>query len=292
VNHPKEMSNYYEALEVPTNASQKEIYEGYIRAQNAYSGDSIALYSLLTEQECTQIISLIEEAYSILSIPEKRKEYDKVRGLNQNKSTFEETDESYNPHKKKIVQPNPYVNKPGTVSNHLESSLNDYVQKEQSQVNTNNQRSRQNNMQPNYHVSNYASGQQEEYLRQDNDEFHLNRREVRVSKFSANQRFALKYNKDSDFEQEIENCSQFTGEYLKKIREYKNVTLERMSDMTKISKTYIKYIEDNNYEKLPAVAYVRGFVFQYAKCLKLSPDIVATSYTHYIKALISDNSEN
>lgn len=287
----KEMSNYYEALEVPTNATQQEIYEGYLRAQNAYSGDSIALYSLLSEDECKEIIDLIEEAYSILSVPEKRREYDKVRGLNQNKSTFEDSDENYDPHKKKNVLSNPYNPAPERVSNQLEKSLKQHIsesQSHQTQVSSS-ESSTSNHFSNSYNTYGAASPQQEQYLRQDNDEFHLNKREVRVSKFSANQRFALNYTKDATFEQEIENASKFTGEFLKQIREYKNVSIERMSDMTKISKTYIRYIESDDHEKLPAAAYVRGFVFQYAKCLKLSPEIVATSYTHHIKTLNLEN---
>jgi cytoskeletal protein RodZ len=56
-----------------------------------------------------------------------------------------------------------------------------------------------------------------------------------------------------------------------------------MSEMTKVSKTYIKNIEDEDTTRLPAIVYVRGFVYQYAKCLKLNPDLVATSYTYRLK---------
>ena len=51
-----------------------------------------------------------------------------------------------------------------------------------------------------------------------------------------------------------------------------------MAEMTKVSKTYIKAIEASDYDKLPAEVYARGFVYQYAKCLRLNPDLVATSY--------------
>ncbi len=56
-----------------------------------------------------------------------------------------------------------------------------------------------------------------------------------------------------------------------------------MADMTKISKTYIRNIEANDFAKLPAEVYTRGFVYQIAKCLKLNPELVATSYIHYMK---------
>ena len=58
-----------------------------------------------------------------------------------------------------------------------------------------------------------------------------------------------------------------------------------MAEMTKISKTYIRNIEDDEIAKLPADVYTRGFVYQYAKCLKLNPDVVAKSYIHHLRQL-------
>ena len=52
--------NYYQILEVSSNASGDQIYQGYVQAKNAYSQDSIALYSLLSKQECKEILDVIE----------------------------------------------------------------------------------------------------------------------------------------------------------------------------------------------------------------------------------------
>jgi len=99
----------------------------------------------------------------------------------------------------------------------------------------------------------------------------------------ASQKFSLQYQEDPDFEEKILQTKDFTGEFLKKIREYKNVDIERMSAMTKISKTYLCFVEEERLEKLPALAYVRGFVYQYARYLKLDPDKVANSYIQRLK---------
>jgi len=53
--------------------------------------------------------------------------------------------------------------------------------------------------------------------------------------------------------------------------------------MTKVSKMYLQAIESEDYDHLPAPVYVRGFVFQYAKCLKLKPENVANSYVARMK---------
>ena len=78
-----EKKNYYDILEIPSNSTPQEIENAYVRARNAYSGDSVALYSLMTKDECDAVLGLIEEAYSVIGFPEKRREYDRLRGFNQ-----------------------------------------------------------------------------------------------------------------------------------------------------------------------------------------------------------------
>ena len=214
--------NYYEILEIPTDASPDEVHQGYIRAKNAYSQDSLALYSLMSKEECDSILELIDEAYTIISDPNKRRAYDQARGINQ------------------IVRnPTP------------ERSFGNTVKLDEHTLNQKSDTTTTSNM----------------------------------SKKLAKNRFSLDYNKDENFEAEIEQTTEFTGELLRKIREYKGVDIPRLSDMTKVSKTYLRHIEDEEVDKLPALVYVRGFVYQYAKCLKLNPDLVATSYIFKLKKL-------
>ena len=75
--------NCYDVLEISSNAAPQEIESAYVRAKNAYSGDSVALYSLMTKDECDAVLEQIEEAYSVIGFPEKRREYDRLRGFNQ-----------------------------------------------------------------------------------------------------------------------------------------------------------------------------------------------------------------
>lgn len=217
----EENRNYYDVLEVTPEASQDDIYRGYVRAKNAYSQDSLALYSLMTKEECQQILDLIEEAYSVLSEPSKRKQYDDVRGINRGMQRV-------------MRAASPGFTASDTSDHHLQQAPDSTA-------------------------------------------------ENSMTKIVAKKRFGLEYSEDLEFEREIESTTEFTGAFLKKIREYKNVELDRLADMTKISKSYIRYIEDEDFDKLPAEAYVRGFVYQMGKCLKLNPDLVATSYLYRMK---------
>jgi cytoskeletal protein RodZ len=51
-----------------------------------------------------------------------------------------------------------------------------------------------------------------------------------------------------------------------------------MANITKVSKSYILAIEDENFPKLPAPVFMRGFVTQMAKVLRLPHDQVAAAY--------------
>lgn len=217
--------NYYDILEISTNAPPDEIHEGYNRTRNAYSQDSLALYSLMSQEECNQMLELVDEAYSILSDPNKRLQYDKARGITLSFNPFGELSRS-NVQKDsfKRLMADPIEQKTITPS-------------------------------------------------QSNN----------ITKIVASKRFALEYKMDNDFEREVEEAIEFSGKFLKKIREYKEVDLGRMADMTKVSKTYLQYIEEEEFTKLPAPVYVRGFVFQYAKILKLNPELVANSFLAQMK---------
>ncbi|WP_127716636.1 RodZ family helix-turn-helix domain-containing protein [Halobacteriovorax sp. HLS] len=219
--------NYYDVLEISNQANQEDIQQGYIRAKNAYSQDSLALYSIMTKDECDQILNLIEEAYSIISDPMKRQQYDEARGLNK--------DFNY------------YTPNTSTVLNQRSDSADSKLDKALG-------------------TSEKPSGES-------------------MTKIVATKKYSLAYEENPEMEEKISQATEFTGEFLREIREYKKVDIIRMAEMTKVSKTYLKYIEDEAINKLPALVYVRGFVFQYAKCLKLNPDIIATSYLNRIKEL-------
>jgi len=200
--------NYYEILEVPTDANPDQIYQAYLRQKQTYAQDNLAVYSLLSKEECDRFLNLVEEAYEIIGDPEKRQKYDYARGLNQgNEKNLYGTTKKINP----------------------------------------------------------APDRQ-------------------ISKLVARKKFDLEFSVDDDLEKEIESTTEFTGPVLKRIREYKKVDIPRLAEMTKISKTYLNNIEEENFPGLPAPVYIRGFVYQYAKCLKLNPDLVASSYTKRLKA--------
>lgn len=94
---------------------------------------------------------------------------------------------------------------------------------------------------------------------------------------------AASYKKDDSFEKEIANRSEWDGAFLKKVREYKQMTTQRMSEITKINSYYVTAIENVDPGNLPAIVFVRGYVVQIAKALGLDEKKVADSYMKHFK---------
>ena len=60
---------------------------------------------------------------------------------------------------------------------------------------------------------------------------------------------------------------QTLGVYLKKGREAQNISLSDVANYTKISKIYLDCLENDEYAKIPAKPYVKGYISSYASCV-------------------------
>ena len=201
--------NYYEILEVGTNAAQHEVTTAYERAKLTYSGDNPAIYTIFSENEARELLTLIEEAFSVIGNKTLRGVYDQ-RLLGAKGPT------------KDIAKDLTY-----------EAILN-----------------------------------------------------ASKAQFPEAKSLTAKptFKPNEVFEHEIKETKDWNGELLKKVREYKNITLERMCERTKINIWYVKAIENMDSENLPAVVFVRGYIIQLCRELDLNEKIVTDSYMAKYKA--------
>ena len=86
--------------------------------------------------------------------------------------------------------------------------------------------------------------------------------------------------------------TEFGGALLRAVRESQGTSLDQISERTKIGTNHLRCIEEEEFEKLPASVYVRGFVTEFAKCLRLDPEQVSQSYLRRYKARMEDQGES
>jgi flagellar biosynthesis protein FlhG len=82
----------------------------------------------------------------------------------------------------------------------------------------------------------------------------------------------------SELAREIGPDTEFTGALLRRVRESQGIELSEICARTKISRSHLVAIEEEAYADLPATVYVRGFVTEIAKYLRLDYAQVQRTY--------------
>lgn len=80
--------------------------------------------------------------------------------------------------------------------------------------------------------------------------------------------------------------SEFSGALLRRVRESRGVDIKEIATKTKIGAAHLQAIEDEAFDQLPPLVYVRGFLVELAKFLRLDPSQVARTYLRRAKELL------
>jgi DnaJ-class molecular chaperone len=185
---------YYEILEISPTATSKEIQRAYEHAKETFHADSVAVYSLFSEEEVKEIEDAVEEGYRVLMDEGLRKNYDQ---------------------------------------SHLQ-------------------------MLP------MAEGAPTETF---SEAF-----ETSVGKKPSLSFTGLSFNVEE---------GPYCGKTLRHIRERMGVELETISREMKINKKILEWIEEDIFEKLPPLVYLKGFLKSYAQSLGLDPSKVVEEYIRF-----------
>ena len=85
--------------------------------------------------------------------------------------------------------------------------------------------------------------------------------------------------------------TEFTGQLLRRVREARGLELSQIADRTKITMTYLRAIEDEDFASAPAAVYLRGFIKTVARELKIDPTQVASTYmARYDQVMLGEES--
>lgn len=269
----------YDILDIKPDASPQEVREAYLRTKAAYGKDSVALYTLISTSEREDMLGRIEEAYDVLSSADRRKEYDRQHGL------LEFDEEANTPSRVPLNQKIISIDRvpPMESSRDSESLLvaptTDFTAGSGSVAPP--------PLPPTGSSLNVLPGTT---TNASNSPF-----ETPSSAGIAKADFADLRNPEppvaaperprspsraaeSALAQKISQEVEWRGHFLREVRESRRISLEEMANITKVSKTYILAIEDESFAKLPAPVFLRGFVTQIAKVLKLPHEQVAAAY--------------
>ncbi len=184
---------YYEVLEVNPTATPKEIQRAYEQAKETFDVDSLAIYSLFSEEEAKEIQGAIEEAYRILMDEESRRNYDQSQFQRVGRLPTEEPAETP---------------------------------------------------------------------------------EVLEDKKAYLSFTGLSVNSEGEV---------YRGRTLKRVRERMGVDPETISKETKIPMKMLGWLEEEAFEKLPPLVYLKGFLKNYAQSLGLDAPKVIDEYIRFME---------
>lgn len=110
----------------------------------------------------------------------------------------------------------------------------------------------------------------------------VGKQEVLPSGF-ARTKFSV-YEIKPDIESEIERAEEIDGQFIQKVRLYKGVTLDQMSEEIRVIKSTLVALEANDLEALPVAVFTRGFVVQMARLLNLNERKISDAYMKYFRS--------
>jgi curved DNA-binding protein CbpA len=230
--------NHYELLEVSPRATAQEIHKAYERIRKIYDPNSIALYSLFTPEETEKIRQRIEDAYRTLIYEENRREYD------LSLADFAGLPADMAP----VRQPAAPAHLPvkGRDERRPEPPL---PQSGPSLPPVPPARSA-----PAAPIAPSAASS------------------PRPAPAAPEPPTAL------PIQPPPADIVEFTGPFLKMMREQRGLTARNISEITKLSARYVEGIEEENYQKLPSRPYLRGFLVLYCKAIGYEPDRIVSDY--------------
>ncbi|MDP3275170.1 MAG: helix-turn-helix domain-containing protein [Deltaproteobacteria bacterium] len=77
---------------------------------------------------------------------------------------------------------------------------------------------------------------------------------------------------------ELSPVTEFDGALLRAVRMARGLELRELASRTKIPRASLEALEDEAYDVLPPVVYLRGFLSEFARQLRLDPEQVALTY--------------
>jgi helix-turn-helix protein len=279
--------NCYELLDVKSHASQQELEQAYNRARRFFSSESVATYALFQPDELVLLRRRIEEAYRILSDPERRQRYDSemIRleeegllgtGIETSEERDADSTEEARKDAEQATQDSRQLNL-DEIADHEPPEPEQAIEEGPPDSPADSTELDEKTAEP---ADSLPSDKDLDEL----DDKPTGKDEAEVIQppdSSPAQPTAAESQDDKPAlppMPTIDEETEYSGVLLRQIREARGYTIEKIADITKIAIYYVRNLESETYTDLPAKVYVRGYIKQIAKLLEIDIEAAAKSY--------------
>ena len=287
-------ATYYDILEIRPDASATDVRTSYQRLKQSYKKDNIALYSVMDATDTQDMMAKIDEAYQVLSDPDLRREYDERHGILTSVSdkivSIDRTPPMENGDDLDLLVP-PSTDfgsessifgasssdRTGKITR-PEPGFFDIAQPARKDVPGLTEESKSLPKAAEDTMSAALGSTSAQILQPSSAGVTSERRQLPTRRSADAQAFQQAKSAFDAIQEQIDQEFEWRGSFLRKVRELRRYSMDDIHDHTKISKMYLVAIEEENFDKLPAAVFVRGFILQISKVLRLPGDKVASAY--------------
>ncbi len=278
--------NYYDVLGVARYATPEEIRSAYEISRHTFQENSLATYSLFSDQENQEILALIAKAFETLFNPESRRAYDAV--LSQ------QDGEPIPPAPRRAPSAPGHAPANHAGAGHPASMGVPPASRRPEPDIPRRMPAMGAGPGESAHAPVGASMRSSSYATGPGAAAGHAASSASVSPISPPPRPAASTPKPVPVvdtpppnparDEFIKTIVRFDGATLKKLRLMTGLSLEELAEKSKIRRAYIEYIEEENFQFLPAPVYVKGFVTLMANILGAPPQRAAEDYMLIAKA--------
>jgi len=245
--------NYYQILEVDSTATLVEIRNAYEEKLEEAHLEAIAAYSLFPEEETEEKLLHYSQAFVALANPIARAKYDNEIQNQLSIQLDEKSKKNFRHVKKhKKILPNS-IEKTTTKIEDDEDQIEEKIK-----------------------ITNTAPEEVVGQTQEERQDFYLN---LATKNELSEDVLEEYYSKLTAHGGKVS----FNGAVLKQIRELKSISLQELSKITCIRITYLKAIEEENFEKFTSGIYLKGYLLCYLESMNLPTDQIIEDYFNLYK---------
>ena len=264
----KDRTNYYAALNIPVNSTSEEISSAYFAMKKTFATDNVALYSLLPTIDLQSTIKNFTTAYEILICPRSRVEYDRFM---HSEGLFSQDDLS--------VQSKDQLLREAEERETKEKNSGEAASYETKSLSQKSDTNPHEQMTNSTTVHFDTAGESKGVTTSQHEQI-----EIVTKKFIPGK---TKEKIDAILAREEPQTS---GQILTEIRQFLDLQPQDIHRNTKLSLNCINALENNYFDRLPELVYVRGLLRSYLEFLgACKPERIIDRYINEYKSWRKEN---